>query len=250
MFTLAAILVLAVQGPPQGPSTTGSLVGCASDTMKYGLPGVTIVAKAGRVQRITTTDAGGCYEFRDLRPGSYRVTARFTGFDNATRDGVTIAPTGVARTDFVLRVSPICECVRLGWTTLAEHWAYADAVLHVRLSASEPQPTTPAGYYRHAATVLNTLKKPAGPLTTPVFVLQNQQSAAPAPYDIDQEVVVFLKSQGPAGWSITNDEPGLAAIVFLIQGGHVQLAPSALSRYAGLPLDVLLGELRALSRAR
>jgi hypothetical protein len=225
--------------------------------MKQRLPGVIVVAKTGRVQRTTTADAGGCYELRDLPTGSYRVTARLAGFDNVIRDGVTIA-TDVARLDFVMRVSTICECVRLGGATLAEQWDRADAVLHVRLSASEPQPTTPAGYYRHAATVLNVLKKPVGPLTPPVFVLQNQRSAAPGPYDIDQELMMFLKSQGPAGFAITNDEPGLAlpsgsddpAIVFLVQDGRIQRAPSEFSRYVGMRVDVFLEELRALSRGR
>lgn len=258
MFTLAAILALAVQAPPQAPSNPGSLVGCASDTMEQRLPGVTVVAKTGRVQRTTTADAGGCYELRDLPTGSYRVTARLAGFDNVTRDGVTIPSTGVARMDFVMRVSSICECVRLGGTTLAEQWDYADAVLHVRLSASESQPTTPVGYYRHVATVIDALKKPAAPLKTPVFVLQNQRSAAPGPYDIDQEFVMFLRSWGSSGFMITNDEPGLAvptgssdpAIVFLIQDGHIQRAPSDFSRYIGMRLGMFLDELRALSRGR
>jgi predicted XRE-type DNA-binding protein len=180
VFALAIIIALAVPAAPQAPPT-GSLVGCASDTMKQRLPAVTVVAKTGRVQRTTTADAGGCYELRDLPTGSYRVTARLTGFDSVTRDGVIIAPTGVARMDFDMRVSPICECVRLGGTTLAGQWDYADAVLHLRLSASEPQPTTPLGYYRHAAPVLDVLKKPVGQLATPVFVLQNQRSAAAGP---------------------------------------------------------------------
>jgi hypothetical protein len=186
------------------------------------------------------------------------VTARLAGFDNVTRDGVTIPPAGVARMDFVTRISPICECVRLGGTTLAEQWDYADAVLHVRLSASEPQPTTPVGYYRHAATVLNVLKKPVGPLTTPVFVLQNQRRATAGPYDIDHELVMFLKSQGSGHFAITNDEPGLAvpsgshdpAVVFLVQDGRIQRAPSEFSRYLGMRLDVFLEELRALSRGK
>jgi len=258
VFTLVAILALAVQGPPQTPSAAGSLVGCASDTMKERLPGVTVVAKTGRVQRTTTADAGGCYELRDLPIGSYRVTARLAGFDNVTRDGVTIAPTGVARMDFAMRVSAICDCIRFGGTTLAEQWDYADAVLHVRLSASEPLPATPVGYYRHAATVLNVLKKPVAPLTTPVFVLQNQRSATAGPFDIDQELVMFLKAQGPGGFAITNDEPGLAvptgshdpAMVFLVQDGRIQRAPSDLSRYVGMRLDVVLEELRALSHGK
>jgi hypothetical protein len=258
VFTLAIIFVLAVQGPPQATSATGSLVGCASDTMMQLLPGVTIVAKSGRVQRTTMADAGGCYEFRDLPIGSYRVTARLAGFDNVTRDGVKIVAGNAARLDVAMRVSAICECVRLGGTTLAEQWDHADAVLHVRLSASESQPTTPVSYYRHTATVIDALKRPAVLLETPVFVLQNQRSAAPGPYDIDQELVVFLRSVGSSGFVITNDEPGLAvptgtydpAIAFLIQDGRIQRAPSEFYRYVGIPLDAFLGELRALPRGR
>jgi hypothetical protein len=225
--------------------------------MTQQLPGITIVAKTGRVQRTTTTDAGGCYELRGLPVGSYRVIARLEGFDNVVRDGVSIVPGTVARMDFTMRVSPICECVSFGGTTLAEQWDYADAVLHVRLAASEPRPTTPAGYYRHAATVLNALKKPVGSLQALLFVLQNQRNAAAGPYDIGQEVVMFLKSSGPSGFVITNDEPGLAvprgsdpAVVFLVEDGRIQRAPSDFSRYSGMPLDAFLEELRALSRGR
>jgi hypothetical protein len=226
--------------------------------MKQRLPGVTIVAKTARVQRTTTADAGGCYELRDLPVGSYRVTARLAGFDNVTRDGVSIVPANVARLDFAMRVSPICECVRLGGTTLAEQWDDADAVLHVRLAASEPSPTTPAGYYRHVATVLDALKKPVGPLSAPVFVFQNQRSAAGGPYDIDQELVMFLKSKGPSEFAITNDEPGLAvppgssdpAVVFVVEDGRIQRSPSELSRYTGMSLVAFLEELRVVSRGR
>src|SRR5205814_1202293 len=190
-------------------SAAGSLVGCASDTTQQRLPGVTVVAKTGRVQRTTTADTGGCYEFRDLPIGVYRVTARLAGFDNVTRDRVKIVAGSPARLDVLMRISGICECVRLGGTTLAEQWDHADAVLHVRLSPSELQPTTPVGYYRHIATVIDVLKKPAVSLETPVFVLQNQRSAAPGPYDIDQELVVFLRSSGSSAFMITNDEPAL-----------------------------------------
>lgn len=107
----------------------------------------------------TTTGAGGCYEVRDLSTGSYRVTARVPGFDNETRDGVAIVPDGVAHVDFAMRISPLCECTGVGGTTLTDQWDHADAVLHVRLSAGS-QSTTPAGYYRHVATVLDALKKP------------------------------------------------------------------------------------------
>ena len=118
---------------------------------------------------------------------------------NVTRDEVSIAAGNVARLDVAMRISAICECVRLGGTTLAEQWDHADAVLHVRLSASELQPTAPVGYYRHVAAVIDALKRPATSLATPVFVLQNQRSAAPGRYDIDQELVMFLNRGTQAG---------------------------------------------------
>jgi len=240
------------------PPTSGSLLGCASDATQQRLPGVTVIAKTGRVQRTTTADARGCYEFRDLPTGVYRMTARLAGFDNVTRDGVQVVAGSTARVDVAMRVSAICECVRFGGTTLAEQWDHADAVLHVRLSASDSQPKTPVGYYRHIATVIDALKKPAASLETPLFVLQNQRNAAPGPYDIDQELVVFLRLLGSSEFVITNDEPGLAvptgsydpAIALLIQDGRIQRAPSEFSRYVGMPLDAFLGELRALPRGR
>jgi hypothetical protein len=258
VFTLAAILALSLQAPPQTPSPAGSLVGCASDTLKGRLPGVIVVAKTGHVQRTTTADAGGCYELRDLPVGVYRVTARLAGFDNVTRDAVNIVAGNAARVDVAMRGSWICECVYRGGTTLAEQWDYADAVLHVRLSASESQPTAPVGYYRHMATVIDAVKTPAVSLETPVFVLQNQRSGVPGPYDIDQELVVFLRSSGSSTFIITNDEPGLAfpagtydpAMAFLIQDGRIQRAPPEFVRYVGMPRDAFVRELRTLPRSR
>jgi hypothetical protein len=259
VFTFAAIiLILAVQTPPQSPSSAGSLVGCASDAQTQPLPGVAVVAKSGRVQRTTTTDTGGCYELKDLPIGSYRVTALLLGFDSMTRDAVTIAPASIERLDFAMRISPICECVHVGGSTLAEHWDYGYAVVYVRLSPSEPQPRTQVGYYRHAATVLKVLKKPVHPLPSPVPVIQNQQRGMSLPYDIGQELVVFLQSPRPwyakqSEFVIQSDNPGLAvsgdpAIVFLVQDGHIQKAPPDSSRYVGMPLNAFFNELRALSR--
>jgi hypothetical protein len=254
----AAILALAVQAAPQAPPAVGSLAGCATDTTAQRLPGVAVVAKSGPVLMTTSTGADGCFALNDLPAGSYRVTARLPGFDNVTRDRVTVVSGRATRMDVLMRVSAICECVRFGGTTLAEQWDHADAVLHARLSASESQPGTPVGYYRHVATVIEALKAPTGSLEAPVFVLQNQRSAAPGPFDIGQELVVFLTSAGSGGFVITNDEPGLAvptssfdpAIVFLVRDGRIQRAPPDFSRYAGLPLDEFLRELRPLSRGK
>jgi hypothetical protein len=255
MLILAVILSAAGVVAAQGPSAPGSVAGCISDSMRHErLPGATVVAKGGGVQRSAEADSSGCYELRDLPPATYRVTARLAGFDNVTRDGLVVSPSTATRFDITTRLSAICECVRVTGT-LAEHWDHANAVLHMRLSDSEPAPSTPRGYYRHAATVLSALKEPEGPRPGAIFILQNQRSGVPGPYEVGQELVAFLESSGSETLSITNDEPGLAistgadvpSMVFLVHDGHVQSSPPEFSRYVGMPIDRFLGELRKLS---
>jgi hypothetical protein len=254
----AIVLAAVLQVAAQMPATAGSLVGCMSDTTTLRVPGATIVAKSGGVQKTTVADAAGCYELKDLPPATYRVTARLAGFDNVTRDRVVLGPATVAHLDFTMRVSSICECVRMGGTTLADQWDHADAVLHVRLTDSEPTSSTPQGYYRHSATVVSAVKQPTAPRPAAIFVLQNQRSGVPGPYDVGQELVAFLESSGSDAFRITNDEPGLAvptgshdpSMVFLVQDGRIQRAPSELSRYVGTPIGSFLEELRTLSRRK
>ena len=91
-----------------------------------------------------------------------------------------------------------------------------------------------------------------------MFVLQNQRSGTPGPYDVGQELVVFLESSSESDtYSITNDDPGLAdqqgtdapAIAFLVQDGRIQWAPPGFSQYLGMPIDSILEDL-SLSRRK
>ena len=250
---LATVLGAAIVAA-QGTTMTGSIVGCVRDAQQP-LPGATVVAKSDGIQRSTVTDGAGCYELKDLPLALYRVTARLAGFDNVTRDRLIVAPAHATRLDFTTRLSPICECV--GMTGgLAEQWNHAAAVLHLRLTDSEPGPSTPQGHYRHLATVIRILKQPAG-LRSAMFVLQNQRSGTSGPYDVGQELVAFLESSEPDIYRITNDEPGLAAgrgdaaaMAFLVQDGRIQRAPPGFSQYLGVSIDSFLEELRLLSRRK
>jgi hypothetical protein len=252
---LAVVLAAAVMAAPQESGTAGSIVGCMSDMLQR-LPGVTVAAVGSGVKRTTVADSAGCYELKDLPPASYRVTARLEGFDNVTRDRVVVAPSTPTRLDLKTQVSAICECVR-AVGSLADFRDRADAVLHVRLSDSEPAPSTPRGYYRHSATVIEAVKQPAGPGAATIFVLQNQRSGTPDPYDVGQELVAFLSSDSN-GFFITNDEPGLAvptgsvdhSMVFLVWDDRIQRAPPEFSRYVGTTIRSFLEELRARSRRR
>jgi hypothetical protein len=255
MLMVAIVLATGVQVANQAPVAVGSILGCVTDTMRQRLPGATVVAKGGGVQQTTVADRGGCYELKDLPPASYRVTARLLGLDNVTRDRLVVAPSTATRLDFTTQPSSMCECVQVTGS-LAEHWNHADAVLQVRLTDSEPSPSTPRGYYRHNATVLTAVKQPAGPRPAAIVVLQNQRSGAPDPYDVGQELVAFLEASGSDAFRITNDEPQLTVLagshdlsmVFLETDGRIQRAPSEFARYVGMPIDAFLQELRTLSR--
>ena len=86
-------------------------------------------------------------------------------------------------------------------------------------------------------------------------MIQNQRGGTAGPYDVGQELVAFLESSGSGAFRITNDGPGLGvprgsddlAMVFLIQNGRIQRAPSGFSPYVGMAINPFLEELRALS---
>jgi len=256
---LSAVVLASTLGiAAQQPRPVGSLVGCLSETVLHQrVPYATVVAKGSGVQETAVTGLDGCYELKDLPPAAYRVTARLGGFDNVTRDRVLISPSTATRLDLTTRQSPFCECVFEAGSALAEQWDYADAVLHVRLMDVEPEASMPQGYYRHRARVLDVLRPLSGRRPTSVFILQNQASGTPDPYDLGQELVAFLKSSGPDTFRITNDEPGLArrggqipSSVFLVQDGLIQRQPPDMVGHIGKPIDTFLAELRTLSRRK
>ena len=248
------VLAFAFLLTTQAPSPAGAIKGCVSDTTQP-LPRATITATGAGVKRTTTGDASGCYEFRDMPLGAYRVTARLRGFNNVTHDRVAVTGGTVTQLDFSTRPSPICECIQVAGPTLVQQWNYADAVVHVRLSDTAPGPAARAGYYRHVATLLNALKLPSGSaLRSPMSILQNQEHGLRDPYDVGQEAVLFLKSWD-GEFFITDDNPGYGmgidappAIAFLIQDGRIVHAPPGFSGYVGERIAMFLDELRALSR--
>jgi hypothetical protein len=90
----------------------------------------------------------------------------------------------------------------------------------------------------------------------PIFVIQNQRSGVPGPYDVGQELVVFLESSGADAFRITNDEPGLAvptgshdpSMAFLVQDSRIQRGIQPLM--FGMPIAAFLDELRTLSQRK
>jgi hypothetical protein len=256
LFTVAIALAALGQPAAQTSPQSGSLAGCISDAGKQRLPGVSIVAQSAGVRRTGEADSTGCYELKDLKPGPYRLIARLRGFDSITRDGVTITAGTVTRLDWLMAISPMCECVRIGGTLL-QRVQYAEAVLHVRIVEPDLGRPQPNGVYRHSAQVLNVLKRSDGVRAATVSFLQNQSGRSQDPYDVGQELVVFLQSSRGDPFTIINDNPGLViddadrpAMSFQIRDGRIQNAPSDLPQYVGMRLDAFLNELRSVSRKK
>ena len=235
MTRLTILFAAALQAAP----ATGSLAGCITDPARHGIPGVTVtMTTADARQLCVETDKAGCYEVKDLIPGSYRVTGRLPGFDRVTNDRVNVAGGTAARFDFTMSVSPICDCVQVIPPTLRDMWMRAEEVLHIRISEPASGATTTAGSCKQVATVLHALTSPSRRASTIVHGFELEGADVPRPYQPGQEVVILTtradccRTRGPA---------------FVLRDGRVQKAPSGFPQYVGMSTDALLDELRSLA---
>ena len=253
LLWVAVAIVECQTAHAQVPEATASIVGCVSYHKGDPLPGATIAVKSIGFRRTVQTDTSGCYEMTKLTAGSYRVTVSLAAFDNVTRDDVKLTGGVVTRLDFTTRISPICECVRIG-STLRDQWAYAAAVFHVRILGPDRNHEQVMGRYRHAAQVVTILKGSSDAGNRTISLVQNQAGYTPEPYDPGQEFVMFLDS-AEGGYGVLNDQPGLwsdkekepyPAVIFRVENGRIQSAPPGASRFVDASRDALFKELRAL----
>jgi len=95
-FVIAVALGLAVIAVVRAQSNAGRIQGVVHDNSGAVLPGVmvTLAREAIEVQR-RITDANGRFEFLDVAPGSYTVTAELRGFLTAT--STAVVETGATR---------------------------------------------------------------------------------------------------------------------------------------------------------
>jgi hypothetical protein len=234
LTVLFAAALQAVQAP-----ATGSLAGCVTDQARSGIPGATVTVTAADARQVCVeTDKAGCYEVKDLIPGSYKVTGRLRGFNRVTNDGLNVASGTAARFDFVMSVSPICDCIRVIPSTLAEMWMQAEGVLHIRISEPAPESTTQFRSSKPVATVLHALTSQCRPASTTVNSFELEEIDVLPPYHAGQEMVIFTPRANCCRL------PGPA---FVLQDGRVLKVPySFLSPYLGMSTGALLEQLRAV----
>src|SRR3954466_11725258 len=98
---------LAVPGYSQGLYATVS--GTVTDSSGAVIPGVTIKATnvdTGIVSNTVSNEAG-VYNFRDLQPGKYSITASLPGFQTKTITDATLGQNATYRYNFQLSVSSV-----------------------------------------------------------------------------------------------------------------------------------------------
>ena len=228
---LVSVLMTAA---PLSAQPSGELMGCLTDTVNQRLSGVTVVVRTSGFQQRLLTDAEGCYVAKSLPPNRYRVTAVLMGFDNETRDNVSIEPGTVVRVDFQMRVSTICEC--LTYTGLLEHWDNVSSVVHLRITDHEGELPSPSGSFWHTAQVLEVFKRqPGAPAELTMTFLQGQASGEPIPYDVGDEFVMFLQWSPESSTFRVRNHSGW---VYPIQDGRIKGGDAAYD---------FLAELRTLS---
>jgi hypothetical protein len=274
--TAILFVVLAVaRVAPVEAQALGQLAGCVRDATGRPAPRASITVQSKGLKVGTLAGDDGCFEFKDVPSGRYRVFARLQGFDIVTRENVNVISAGVQRVDFEIRVSPICDCGSAP-TTLRGLWDQADAVVHVRITDHEQDLFAPRGFIAHTSDVLAILKRhsiggPPDPATTALHgllksrgesqsirtrmtFLQNQSSAAPDPYDVGDEFVMFMhyRQDGQMFQAIVdlNAAPNDVPTVFVVRNGRVVRSPAALGRFTDQPVAVLLSALRALARTK
>ena len=109
-IVLAALLCLL----PSSAFAQASIAGIVKDTSGAVLPGVTVEASSPALiekVRSAVTDANGQYRVEDLRPGTYVVTFKLSGFSSVQRPGIELTGSFAAKIDAELKVGALEETI-------------------------------------------------------------------------------------------------------------------------------------------
>jgi hypothetical protein len=112
-FGVGSVVIVSLLLAPAVASAQG-IAGTVTDTTGSVLPGVTVEARSpALIEQVRTavTNGSGQYQIVELRPGTYSVTFRLTGFSTLVREGIEL-PTGfTANVEVQLRVGAVEETV-------------------------------------------------------------------------------------------------------------------------------------------
>ncbi len=101
-----------------GQSTFGSIVGVVHDSTQAVVPGATVTIRNldDNSSRSVTSDQNGSFEFVNLKPGNYAVTAKAQGFADFQVPSAELIARQALRIDVILGVQSQTETVEVGDT--------------------------------------------------------------------------------------------------------------------------------------
>jgi hypothetical protein len=91
----------------QGVGASGEIKGTVTDPSGAVIPGASIVAEDSErgIHRTATSDASGEYQFLELPPAAYTLTAEVSGFQKQAQTGATVTIGATTVIDFQMRVN-------------------------------------------------------------------------------------------------------------------------------------------------
>src|SRR5688572_6458091 len=143
IFVSMALLPLALAAPAFGQGLYATVTGTVGDSSGAVIPGVTIRATAVDTGVVTTalTNEAGVYNYRDLLPGRYTISASLPGFQTKTLTDVVLSQNASYRYNFELAVASVDTQVEVNVsadTLLATQGATVGEVLNQQKVADLP----------------------------------------------------------------------------------------------------------------
>jgi hypothetical protein len=114
---LAAFCLLAM--PAEAQLDRSRLTGTIKDESGAIVPGATVTATnlQTKTPTVVVTDASGYYNFPNLTPGQYTITAELSGFRKVVRENVQLDAAGAITMDFTLQTGALTETVTVSADT-------------------------------------------------------------------------------------------------------------------------------------
>src|SRR3954463_9435710 len=111
-LTVSVALFTALSAATVAAQTRASIVGTVKDASGGVLPGVTITLASPDMvggPRVIVTSADGGYQFVDLSPGTYAVSASLSGFEGRQQSDIKIAFGMTLTIDLTLGVGGVAQ---------------------------------------------------------------------------------------------------------------------------------------------